>query len=268
MGIPDYNRMRWDCAEIKIKKLKKEKNLNQEKVLKSLATPLPTRGKTSAANWKMDTITPSSISIMSMNAKSAESLYITGPAPKFYQNEHVKFENVFGGQKGQRPKQSLKSSKGKEVKKDKVLGYRTLMEAQTCWDAADYHGAYHNIQMAVDLFEEMPERFIARFYFAVFQYIHEPHEKVRNHLMGEFQDLQGKLPSYLNDHCTLFIARLEKILNGKIRIRPDLVQHEMLKKIFQFESKLPRLFFHRTTALLMNPRIDNLDIIYAHVKAV
>ncbi|TNF00982.1 MAG: hypothetical protein EP326_05500 [Deltaproteobacteria bacterium] len=265
MGIAPYNKMRWDVADQKIKTLSKEKNLNQLKLLKAIATPVPTRGKTSATNWKMDTVTPSSISIMTMNAKSGESLYLPGPAPKFYQKDYLKFENCFS-EDG--PKQSLKSSTKTKTSRDKILGNRSLMEAQTCWDRSDYHGAYHNIQMAIDLFDGMPESFIARFFFAVLQYIHEPHEKVRNHLLAEFYELKDKLPPYLNDHCILFIARLEKILQGKTTMRSGEIQHELLRKIMAFERKLPRLFFHKATAVLMNPRIDNLDVIYAHVKAI
>lgn len=265
MGIAPYNKMRLDVADQKIKKLSKEKNLNQLKLLKAIATPVPTRGKTTATNWKMDTVTTSSISIMTMNAKTGESLYLPGPAPKFYQKEYLKFEKSFTDQG---PIQSVKSSTKTKTTKEKILGYRSMMEAQTCWDKLDFHGAYHNIQMAIDLFESMPESFVARFFFAVFQYIHEPHEKVRNHLLAEFYELKDKLPPFLNDHCILFIARLEKILQGRTQMKSSFIQHENLRKIMGFERKLPRLFFHKATAVLMNPRVDNLDVIYAHVKAL
>jgi hypothetical protein len=230
-----------------------------------MATPVPTRGKTTAATWKMDTVTPSSISIMTMNAKTGESLYLPGPAPKFYQKEYLKFENSFSDDG---PIQTVKSSTKTKTAKDKILAYRSLMESQACWERADYHGAYHNIQMAIDLFEGMPESFVSRFFFAVFQYIHEPHEKVRNHLLAEFYELKDKLPPYLNDHCILFMARLEKILQGRTNMKSSEIQHEALRKILGFERKLPRLFFHKATAVLMNPRVDNLDVIYAHVKAI
>ena len=265
MGIAPYNLMRWNVAEQKIKKLSKEKNLNQLKLLKTIASPVPTRGKTTAINWKMDTITPSSISIMTMNAKTGESLYLPGPAPKFYQKEYLKFEKSFS-EDG--PVQTVRSSTKTKTSKDKILAYRIFMESQICWDKADFHGAYHNIQMAIDLFEGMPERFVARFFFAVFQYIHEPHEKVRNHLLAEFYELKAKLPPYLKDHCILFIARLEKILQGRTNMTSSEIEHEALRKILNFEIKLPRLFFHKVTATLMNPRLDNLDVIYSHVKAI
>jgi hypothetical protein len=105
---------------------------------------------------------------------------------------------------------------------------------------------------------------MARFYFLVAQYIYETHDKVLLSLLHDFRNLEGKLPSTLNDHCLLFIGRLEKILNQHPSVEEDRIQHVKLREIYQLENKIPRLIFHLTTRLIMIPRIDLMDIIYVH----
>ena len=87
----------------------------------------------------------------------------------------------------------------------------------------------------------------------------------RWHLLKEFKEMRDQLPEYLNDHCLLFIARMEKAAKDRISISVDDIKNDHLKKTFEFEMKIHRWFLHKTTATLMNPRLDILDIIYTHV---
>ncbi len=266
-GIHQYNQMRLDIAQKKILKLEKEKDITELKLIKSMGTPYPQKNKKPSA-WKCDTITISSVTICTLNPSLGESLFIPGPAPKFYEKEILKFSDAFGNPLQEvisGPKRKMKSQQTQKTKK--ILGSRYLMSAQVSFDQGLFHDAYHYLQMSIDEFEGMPEQFMAIFYFKIYQYIHELHNKIRQKLLEDFYSLLGKLPPYLNDHCYLFIYRLEKIINGKSQIKEHQIISESLKKVFRFEKKMPRLLFHKATSILMNPRRDTLDIIYAHVKA-
>jgi hypothetical protein len=259
-GIHQYNQMRLDIADKKLAKLNKQENMTSLKLIKDMGTPFTQRTKKSC-QWKCDTVTMSSVTICAMNPSHGESLFIPGPAPKFYQKDLIQIKNAFID-----PSQKVISSSKSKTKQAKINGYRDLMEAQVSFDKGDFHEAYHFLQMAIDQFEGMPELYIAKFYFYVYQYIHEQHAKVRERLLHDFQDLSGKLPEYLNDHCQLFIFRLGKIINGKSIITQDDIVTDSLKQILLFEMKMPKIFFHKATSILTSPRIDTLDIIYAHVK--
>jgi hypothetical protein len=134
-------------------------------------------------------------------------------------------------------------------------------------DLGDFHKGYHHIQLAIEFLEGFPYQTIAKFFFCVFQYMHETEKKALGNLLKDFKELDETLPSYLQDHNSLFIARLEKILKGETTVGIDEIQHPVLQRIFEFEKKMPRLLFHSITKEVMNPRLDVLDIIYPHVKA-
>ena len=261
-GIHQYNQMRLDIAEKKIEKLKKEKEMSSLKLIKAMGSFHPQRSK-KTNQWKCDTVTASSVTVCTMNPKAGEALYLPGPAPKFFVKDVLKISQAFKD-----PIQKIISGAKSKTKESKFNGYRDMMNAQVNFDQSNYHEAYHHMQMAIDDFEGMPEQNIALFFFKIFQYIHEPHMKMRQKLLHDFQELRGVLPPYLNDHCLLFIYRLEKIIHGKSDINEQDIQHETLKKVLAFEQKMPRLLFHKATSILMSPRIDTLDVIYAHIKAV
>jgi hypothetical protein len=259
-GIGQYNQMRLDIGNKKANKLSKQKNLTCSKLIKEMATPMVQRTKNPAA-WKCDPLTMSSIAVSVMNPSAAESYFIPGPAPKFYQKELIKFSDCFNI-----PQQNIIYGTKSKIKQSKINGYRDLMEAQVSYDKGQYHEAYHFLQMAIDQFEGLPEYYIAHFYFNVYQYIHDQHAKVREKMLIEFKNLSGKLPEYLNDHCQLFIYRLDKIINGESQVTEDDIKTLSIKKILNFERKMPNTLFHKATSVLTSPRIDTLDIIYAHVK--
>jgi hypothetical protein len=138
------------------------------------------------------------------------------------------------------------------------------MEAQIGFDLRDSQKIYHHLQFAIDHFENRIEQGMAKFYFLVGQYIYETHEKVLTNILHEFRGLDGKLPPTLNDHCLLFIGRLEKILRISPTVQEDRIVNEKLREVYRLESKIPRFLFHLTTKMIMIPRIDIADIIYLH----
>ena len=140
------------------------------------------------------------------------------------------------------------------------------MEAQIGFDLRDSQKVYHHLQFAIDHFDNHIEQGMAKFYFLVSQYMYETHEKVLANILHDFKILEGNLPQTLNDHCLLFIGRLEKILNLHPSVQEDKIQHQKLREILQLESKIPRLIFHFSTKMMIIPRIDILDIIYIHTS--
>jgi hypothetical protein len=138
------------------------------------------------------------------------------------------------------------------------------MEAQIGFDKRDPKKIYHELQFAIDHLENRIEEGVAKFYFLVAQYIYESHDKTLSNILHDFRLMEGKLPPNLNDHCLLFIGRLEKILNLQPSVQEDCILNQKVREIFQRESKIPRLLFHMTTKMIMVPRIDLMDIIYIH----
>ena len=105
---------------------------------------------------------------------------------------------------------------------------------------------------------------IAKFYFLVFQYIYEPDNDLLSNLLSSFKELYGELPCYLNDHCGLFINRIEKILKAPQSIAKEDIKTEALQKVWEMDSLIPRFVLRKMTAKLTIPRPDILDIIYAY----
>jgi hypothetical protein len=261
-GFQHFNEMRKCSAEKKIKLLNKgAANWNAEKVLKLQGFALEQKIENSK-NWEADTLTPSSLQNICMVPATGEALSIPGEAPKFFNGKAWSIKEAFSA-----PQSSLVNIKGKTNSTNYQKGLKHFMRAQVAHDKSDIHAIYHNIQLAIDYFTGDSYQRIAEFYFLVFQYIHEDHRKTLSATLNGFKELDGKLPAYLNDHCTLFIARLEKIISGNTTVGIDEIQNLNLQRIYDFEMKMPRLLFHRATRELMAPRLELLDIFYPHVKA-
>jgi len=263
-GITDYCSMRETMGAKKIEKLKKIPKLNDEKFLEIIATPI-LKKQESAEDWKLDPITPSTLTISTMNAQSGKFLYVDGPAPKYYRGKFFEFKEIWD-----EPISKHHTKRGKFTPADYAEGMRELITAQTCFDKGDNAHIYHHLQMAKDYLHEYPESTIADFYFHVFQYIFETHKKVQGTLLENFLALRGKLPFYLAQHNYLFINRLEIIL-GRERheqtVHSEHFEVHHLKEINRLENKIPRPLLHKATAPLINPRIEILDIIYAHIRS-
>jgi hypothetical protein len=265
LGFDQYNLMREEIATKKILNHFKKKNEQPDDLtlLQLMAKPLDQKLKPSEFNkFALDNITPTSLSVMTMNTAAQKALYIEGPAPKLFRNDVVLFSGVF-----ERIKQDqCKIKKGSEVDPEYQEGLSALAQAQKGFDSHNPVDVYHCLQMAIDHLDEYPEKNIARFYFLIAQYIYETHPNILANLLTQFKEFEGKLPVYLNDHCLLFIGRLERILKMSPSLEEDKIETLKLREIYSLETKIPRPLFHISTKKMIIPRIDILDIIYLYTK--
>ncbi|MCF8058460.1 MAG: hypothetical protein K9K67_04135 [Bacteriovoracaceae bacterium] len=262
-GFQAFNEMRIKMREKKMRSLGFKKNTawTAEKLIRFMGFA-DEQENTHSRDWLADPMTPSTLQNICLIPDKEEALLISGLAPKFFKGEVLKITDAFGT-----PKSSLQKFKGKTNTNNYQLGLYHYMQAQVAQDKGEYHESYHNIQMAIEYFGDNPYATIARFFFNVFQYMHETHRKSLSQLLTDFKSLEECLPPYLQDHNTLFIARLEKILKGNTTVGIEEIKHTALQRIYDFEKKMPRLLFHSLTRELMAPRLELLDVIYPHVKA-
>lgn len=261
LGFDQYNLMREEIATQKILKLmdKKKNQPSSIELLHMMTSPLDQKIKDgNLVNFKLDNITLSSLSAMTMNPTAGTALYMGGDAPKIYKDEVIEITDAFN-----RPKQApFKTKKMPSFDSEYHAGLHAMMEAQKGFDAHDSVMIYHNLQMAIDHLEHYPEKKIAEFYFLIAQYLYEGHTQVLANLLSEFKKFEDKLPPYLNDHCLLFIGRLERILKLPPSMEEDKIQTKKLRELYQRELKIPRAVFHISSKGMIVPRIDILDVIY------
>lgn len=261
-GFHQYNLMREEMAARKIQQYLKKKERTDLSLIKMMATPLEQKMKAGHyEDYKMDNLTPSSLSVMTMNPTAQSSLYIDGPAPKLYRDNLLQITRAFSAPECRELKSKKKE---KHPSTDYWEGLHALMSAQHGFDKRDAQEVYHHLQFAIDHLEHHPEKCIAQFYFLIAQYIYETHPKVLTTLLHDFKKLEGHLPQTLNDQCLLFIGRLERILTGSVTLEEDKIKHPKLRSIYNLELKIPRALFHVTTKNMIVPRLDILDVIYAY----
>ncbi len=261
-GFGQYNNMRTEIALKKIHKFDTNKEKSDEELIKLMATPFDQKkSKENLLGFNLDNITLSSLSVMTLNPTSQTALYLDGDAPKIYQDNILKIEKTFRAPEIIK----IKAKKNQKlVPSDYQIGLSALMKAQKGFDMKDAQIIYHELQIAIDHLSDFPEKKIAEFYFLLAQYIYETHSKVQTHILHEFKNFEGKLPIYLNDHCLLFINRLERILKISPTTEDDKIIHPKLKDIRNFERKIPDNLLHLTTKSMIFPRLDILDIIYLY----
>jgi hypothetical protein len=78
--------------------------------------------------------------------------------------------------------------------------------------------------------------------------------------------MKNYLPQTLNDHCLLFIGRLERILKTEKTMQENQIVHPKLRAVYDLELKIPRILFHPTTKKMIVPRLDIMDVIYLYVS--
>ena len=261
-GFDQYNKMRTEVALKKIQKFETIKDKNDEELIKLMATPFDQKkSKENLRSFNLDNITLSSLSVMTLNPTAQTAFYIDGDAPKIYQDNLIKLEKAFSAPEFL----NVKAKKNQKiVSNDYQLGLSALMKAQKGFDVKDAQIIYHELQIAIDHLSDFPEKKIAEFYFLIAQYMYETHSKVQSHILHEFKNFEDKLPTYLNDHCLLFISRLERILKLQPTLEDDKINHLRLKEIRNLERKIPDNLLHLTTKSMIFPRIDILDVIYLH----
>lgn len=265
LGFDHYNLMREESATQKIHNFlsKKKKVPTELELMQLMSSPQKPDLKKDFAEWKLDNLTPSSLTVVTMNPTAGKALYLEGPAPKVFRDSLVEFTGCFE----RIQKTPLKIKKNTQVDSEYFEGLHAIMDAQKGFDMHDSVTLYHNLQMAIDHLEHYQEKKLVQFYFLIAQYIYESHPKTLANLLTEFKSFENHLPEYLNDHCLLFIARLEKIL--KIDAPPleeDRLITPKLRDIYNLETKIPRAIFHVTTKNVILPRMDILDVIYLYTK--
>ena len=260
LGFDQYNLMREEVAALKIVNfMSKHKSQPTElELLQLMSTPLDQKIKGNFKDYKLDNLTASSLTVVTMNPTSGSALFLGGLAPKVFTDNVLGIKDSFN----RISVESVKINKDTEVDPEYRLGLHSIMEAQKGFDARNSIDVYHHLQMAVDHLENYPEKKIAEFYFLIAQYLYESHNKVLVNLLNEFKKFEGNLPPYLNDHCLLFIGRLERILKMPPSLEEDKIETKKLREIYQKELMIPRAFFHVASKGMIIPRIDILDVIY------
>jgi hypothetical protein len=253
--------MRKDFIFNRMKNFNFESSDIQEELLKTL-TSVKSKKSKDAKNWKLSPLTPSSIQALTFHSKLNQSYYIPGKAPKFFRNEFVKFSNINDELTFELIK--VKSAKKASKKDTYSIGVELIAKAQSSMDKGDTEKAYHELQMSIIYLEGYPEYYISKFYFLVWQYIHESSNKDLSFLYNEFNELKDKLPSYLNDHRILFISRLNKILafgdDSELRAQ---IKHPKLLEIYEKEIKMKSVALKMLRRFIV-PRIEILDIVYVY----
>lgn len=249
--------MRKDSLFDKMKNFNYEaKDLGLETI--KVLSDLKPKKQNSAINWKMPTITPSSLQVLTFHNSLNESLFLTGSSPKIFKGHYQKTESIFKDLKTQ------VSSSSKKVNLEYTKGLEYLSQSQSAMDNGHSEQAYHQLQMAIQFLQDYPEEKIAKFFFIIWQYIHEDSQKDFSYLYQELLDLENLLPEYLNDHRILFISRLNKILG--LGIDKDLrgkIIDENLKVIYDKEIKMKKIAIKLLRKFTI-PRIEILDIIYIY----
>lgn len=256
-GFNAYNSERQIIAEKKLKSLKKVK-VNSQNFLKMMASPSPVKDNPKDLT---DPITPSSIQSIVFDLAQEKVSLIPGPAPKIYRDHVVHIEDIFS-----EATITDKKVKANAYNSSMYEGMRLLMQSQLDLEKEQIHSAYHNIQMAIDEFKDTPKYIEAKFFFLVYQALHEEHRRQREQLLIKFKKIRRTLPVRLEDHCVLFIHKLERELNSKLTTTIDDIENEPLKKVYQLDEKIKLGIVRSLTNKLIFPRVDISDIIYAYVK--
>ena len=253
----NYCKLREGCDHKKIKKIIKENEIAEENLLKKIMTPLSQENKT-FENWEADSATPITVAALTLNPSKQSSLYIPGPAPKYYDGQIVALT------------QSKKGIKQHTLKKEETTlspswkeGMKRLILAMQAYQKKEIHQTYHHAQMACEYLEGCQEQKLARLYLAFYRFLNEEEKELREDILADLISLKDELPPYLKDHCLLFIWRLERLLDKKIKISKDDIESPVLKKIWEFENKIPKLLHYKVTAPFIQPRPDILDVVYA-----
>jgi len=262
-GLTNYCDMRSRFFNDKVSELKNKK-LKPLEWLQFLATPKIEKTN-NAFNWDMNPLTITTLTIVSMNANSGETLQVLGSAPKLYSNQILKLKSVWKNPETQIIETVSKVQVSEAFDLNFKNGFSNWAKAQAELDKKNIHLGFHHIQLAIDYFAETPEQIIVKFFFLCLRYIHHKNSRDLGVLILEFKALHDLLPPYLQDHSNLFIFRIELLLFKKSDITENDFENEALKKIFLFEQKL-RPFSLKLLRKLMIIRMDMLDILYPYFK--
>ena len=261
LGIHSYNQMRERSGQAKLKKFDVTKG--SELTLLKLMTTLKLKKGASAKNFELDCLTPSSLHAVVMNGKKSLMLASSGPAPKFYRTQYAQIEAKLSNT---REHPSLKVVGKLKIPNISERGYRHMIDAQVCYDSLNRHGFYHHLQMAIACFEGLEIKMIGEFFLSTAFFLDTTHTKERNMILAEFQRLRPHLPDYLEQLCSLFIWRLERLMQSTPSVDIQQIKHEGLRKMALAEEKMPANVLYgllKSTAVI---RLDVLDVIHPHLR--
>jgi hypothetical protein len=261
LGIPGYCEDREFSAQNKIKEFKSliKKPKHEAQLLQEICSYQTLDPNTP---WKMDCLTPSTLSASLFDAENGRAWAILGAAPKYYTGSIQYFTKLWDSPQDQILTSDLKEKNVKNSRAQNSLGH--YMEAQKYYDLKDWHLSFHHLQMSIAHSRDLSERVIAQFFLLVFRYIHDRQKPIRHALAQEFLEILPLLPVYLADHARLFILRLYTEIGEKCPIKMRDIQHPKLKKLHQKERKYAVVFFRFVLPHLCFPRLDITDIIYLH----
>ena len=252
-------KMRRETLERKMKSLGKKKltDLEALSALAAIGTEKAADKTGDARHWKMDTITPSSVQAVVFDNQAMKTLSVPGPGPKILTDEYIERSDLFGNSQAR-----LKSIKTK-TDNNFLRASRYLASFQSHLDAGKVENAYHELQMAVELFEGRPEKQVALFYLYTLEYLYESDNKELSYLREDFVSLAATLPEYLEDQRKLFVMRLEKMLGHSPSHKSSEIKNPNLRRLFEKERKLrPQAL--KALRKFVFPRIEILDVLYVY----
>ncbi len=263
LGSNHHNQMRCSVASKKIAQhfntSGKRQTHTMEKLARLMSSPW-TSESISPSDWESDNLTPSSLQIVALCPAKQSALFVPGPAPKHFQGKLIEITNAFG-----RIEQKTRSLAGKREPREIWQGWQSLMAAQMALQTESgldrHHMACHHLQMAEVYFKGHVEESIARFFVLAIHYLDKVGRRELEQLLSEFEQLESKLPAHLEDHRLLFIARLERRLQGGTFVRVEQIQNQNLQKLYHLEKKIPHRLLYLSGKYLIIPRLDLLDIV-------
>lgn len=253
-----YCQMR--SASIKSRlQVKKDKAWDELKVIETLASPQAEKAD-SAKDWKLGTLTYSSVQVVAMNAKAGRAAMIPGPAPKFWLGKAISHQKIWEVLE-LRPVEK----KTRLIDQNYLDGRSHYTHALYFADQKKRRETYHHLQMAMEYLREYPEYWIARFFFNYFQLQDQSVRKEQELLIKHLQEDMAHLPEGLCDHAKLALARLERLTLGQSLIQADEINNDALRDLYLFEMKL-KPYVLKMLKKMSHPRLDCLDIIYPYFK--
>ncbi|EQC48595.1 acyl-CoA--6-aminopenicillanic acid acyltransferase [Bacteriovorax sp. DB6_IX] len=246
-SIYEYNELRKVQGEKKLKKIEGKKNIQ---ILKEFSSPQQTK------KLSLSPITVSTMASVLFDVTKLESHYIPAEAPKIYTDTVASITNLFD-----KPTQKLSQYKPKAYNLNYKEGMKFLIRAQRYFDLNDFHECYHNLQMAIETFEDENLQALAKFYFIVVQYIHEPHLNVLRQIQKDLLEVTPHLSNYLSDVAKILDQRMAILTQGQRYLSDDL-QNKNLKKRYQTEAGFNKLA-HYPLRHLTFIHIDIMEVIFA-----
>lgn len=252
----DTCKMKYAQFEKSKSKLKFSANDLELECLKTITKLAPIE-KAHARDWKQSPLNIASVQVSTFNNNLQTSKLVLGDTPKVIKNSRAELKNIFTNFD-----YTIKESKeAKDITYNK--GLQLLSKAQTLYDYKNPEHAYHYIQMASTIMNSHQEKWIADFFFCVWQYLYAETKEDYKAVYSQLLILQDKLPEFLEDHRQLFLLRIEKVCAMPITANIEIVSNHDLKDIFKKEQKL-RPMVIKLMRKLIYPRLELPDIIYMY----